>query len=64
MRRLNIEQMYLKKVLETKYFVEKKFEFEENESMPLQLVKRDEPGSVIGRVKAVAFFEQFGEESG
>lgn len=63
MRRLNIERMYLKKMLETKkYFVDKKFEFEENEPMLLQLVKRDEPGSVIGRVKAVAFFEQFGED--
>lgn len=50
--------MYLKKVLETrKYFISQRFEFEEDEPVLFQLVKRDEPGT-IGRVKAVAFFDK------
>ena len=63
MLRINIERIYLKKVLETgKYFVNQKFKFDENEPLLLQLVKRDEPGT-IGRVKAVVFFDKLSEDT-
>lgn len=64
MWRLNVRKMYLKKVFEVrKFFVNERHDFQLGEPLLLQIVKQDEPGRFLGRIRGILLFEDLIDDS-
>jgi hypothetical protein len=56
---LNVRRQYLDRILQVeRFFVNDKHLSQERELLLLQLVKQDEPGTILGRVRGVLIFKE------
>jgi hypothetical protein len=63
MWRLNVRKAYLEKVFEVgKFFLNGRHDFQPEEPLLLQIVKQDEPGRILGRVRGMLLFQKIIED--
>jgi hypothetical protein len=58
MWRLNLRKAYFEKVFQVrKFFLNERHDFQPEEPLLLQIVKQDEPGRFLGRIRGMLLFE-------
>lgn len=64
MWRLNVRKAYLEKIFEIgKFFLNERHDFQPEEPLLLQVVKQDEPGRILGRIRGMLFFQKIVEDT-